>query len=147
MEMEIVQADSSHLGVWAELASRLFDGHAAGELEAEFAEFLETGKETGFLCLENGQAVGFMNVSVRQDYVNGTDGSPVAFLEAIYVLPEWRRRGVARQLVARAEQFARDKGLAQLASDCLEDNTLSQTFHQNSGFRETERVIYFVKDI
>ncbi len=145
--MEIVQTDSSSLGVWVELASRLFTGHAAGELEAEYAEFLATGKETGFLCLKNGQAVGFMNLSVRQDYVNGTDGSPVAFLEAIYVLPEWRRRGVARQLIARAEQFARDKGLAQLASDCLEDNTLSQTFHQNSGFRETERVIYFVKDI
>lgn len=145
--MKIVQADPSTLGEWVRLASRLFTGHAVGELEEEYAEFLATGKEVGFLCLKDGQAVGFMNVSVRQDYVNGTDGSPVAFLEAIYVLPEFRRRGVARQLIARAEEFARDKGLAQLASDCLEDNTLSQAFHQNSGFREMERVIYFVKDI
>ncbi|MFM9327516.1 aminoglycoside 6'-N-acetyltransferase [Paenibacillus mesotrionivorans] len=145
--MEIVQADLSNLGLWVGLASRLFAGHSAGELETEYADFLATGKETGFLCMQDGQAVGFMNISVRQDYVNGTDSSPVAFLEAIYVLPEWRRRGVARQLIARAEQFARDKGLAQLASDCLQDNTLSQAFHHNSGFRETERVIYFVKDI
>lgn len=145
--MEIVQTDESFLGEWVMLASRLFTGHSARELAEEYAGFLATSKETGFLCRMDGQAVGFVNVSVRQDYVNGTDGSPVAFLEAIYVLPEYRRQGVARRLAARAEQFAREQGVAQLASDCLEGNTLSQAFHRSSGFRETERVIYFVKDI
>ncbi|MNC43325.1 Aminoglycoside N(6')-acetyltransferase type 1 [compost metagenome] len=145
--MEIMETDQYNLGEWVMLASCLFSDHPAEELAEEYAEFLVTSKETGFLCRVDGQAVGFMNVSVRQDYVNGTDGSPVAFLEAIYVLPEYRRQGVAGLLVARAEQFAREQGLAQLASDCLEDNVLSQAFHRNSGFRETERVIYFVKNL
>jgi aminoglycoside 6'-N-acetyltransferase I len=50
------------------------------------------------------QAVGFIEVAVRTDYVNGTDSSPVAFLEGIYVVPEARRTGTARALIAAAER-------------------------------------------
>jgi aminoglycoside 6'-N-acetyltransferase I len=42
--------------------------------------------------------IGFIEGSIRGDYVNGTETSPVGFVEGVYVLPVLRRRGIARQL-------------------------------------------------
>jgi aminoglycoside 6'-N-acetyltransferase I len=49
------------------------------------------------------ECIGFAELTLRHDYVNGCDTSPVAFLEGIYVKPEWRRRGVATALCSAAE--------------------------------------------
>ena len=48
-------------------------------------------------------AVGFVEAAARIDHVNGTRSTPVAFLEGMYVVPEARRQGVARALVAVVE--------------------------------------------
>jgi aminoglycoside 6'-N-acetyltransferase I len=88
-------------------------------------------------------AIGFAEVAVRQDYVNGCDASPVAFLEGIYVDPAHRRQGVARGLVASARDWAQAQGLREFASDALINNHASHSFHKAAGFAETERVVYF----
>jgi len=87
--------------------------------------------------------VGFAEVSLRRDYVNGCDGSPVAFLEGIYVDPAHRNQGVARALSAEAMAWARERGIAEFASDALLANRASHAFHKAIGFEETERVVYF----
>src|SRR3569832_2841233 len=43
------------------------------------------------------EPVGFIEGSIRTDYVNGTESSPVGFVEGVYVVPAWRRQGIARQ--------------------------------------------------
>jgi len=88
---------------------------------------------------------GFAEVSLRSDYVNGCDTSPVAFLEGIYVRPEHRRRGLGQALVAAAEQWGRARGCRELGSDALLDNDPSHRFHGGTGFQETERAVYFRK--
>jgi aminoglycoside 6'-N-acetyltransferase I len=94
---------------------------------------------------DSNQAIGFIEVTVRTDYVNGTDFSPVAFLEGIYVVPEARRRGIARALVAVAERWAINRGCREFASDAAIDNQLSQSLHRALGFEETERVVFYRK--
>lgn len=89
--------------------------------------------------------VGFIEGSIRSDYVNGTESSPVGFVEGVYVVPEWRRRGVARQLFAAIADWAKARGCRELASDALIDNEASQRAHLALGFRETDRVVYFTK--
>ena len=95
----------------------------------------------------NGEAVGFAEASLRRDYVNGTETSPVGFLEGLYVDPAWRRSGVGRALVAAVEQWTRQQGCSELASDALIDNTVSHAAHAAYGFEETERVVYFRKRV
>jgi aminoglycoside 6'-N-acetyltransferase I len=105
-----------------------------------------TGALCSVHCLSNSnQAVGFIEVAVRTDYVNGTDFSPVAFLEGIYVVPEARRRGTARALVAAAERWAINKGCREFASDAAIENELSHTMHRALGFEETKRAVFFRK--
>lgn len=94
---------------------------------------------------EANEPMGFVEASVRTDYVNGTETSPVAFLEGIYVAPEFRRKGVAASLVSAVSAWAMTIGCRELASDALLENKISHAAHLALGFQETERVVYFRK--
>jgi aminoglycoside 6'-N-acetyltransferase I len=134
---------------WLEMRLRLWPDHDAEEHladmertvgdSARFVTFLAESNESG--------AVGFAQVSIRTDYVNGTTSTPVAFLEGIYVRPAFRRRGVATSLCQAAEAWGWSKGCTELASDALIDNDVSHRMHIALGFEETERVVYFKKPI
>jgi aminoglycoside 6'-N-acetyltransferase I len=89
--------------------------------------------------------LGFIEGSIRTDYVNGTESSPVGFVEGVYVTPTSRRKGIARQLYAAIGDWAKARGCRELASDALVDNEVSQRAHRALGFRETERVVYFTR--
>src|SRR5687768_1085889 len=91
--------------------------------------------------------IGFIEGSIRGDYVNGTETSPVGFIEGVYVSPSWRRKGVARELFAAIGDWARARGCRELASDALLDNEASRRAHLALGFTETERVVYFTKKL
>jgi len=71
---------------------------------------------------EQKQPIGFIEGSIRNDYVNGTETSPVGFVEGVYVTPAWRRRGIARRLFAAIGDWARARGCRELASDALLEN-------------------------
>ena len=94
-----------------------------------------------------GEAQGLVEIALRSDYVNGTDSSPVGFLEGLYVAPGFRRQGIARLLVEKAQQWAREQGCREMASDALLENKASQDMHLALGFEETERVVYFRKPL
>jgi aminoglycoside 6'-N-acetyltransferase I len=108
----------------------------------------EQRKAVAFLVrLSDGTAVGFAEAALRHDYVNGCSTSPVAFLEGIYVEPEYRNRGFARLLCRAAEDWAQRLGCREFASDAELHNTGSHGMHKALGFEETERVVYFRKPL
>jgi aminoglycoside 6'-N-acetyltransferase I len=93
------------------------------------------------------KSVGFVEATLRTDYVNGCATSPVTFLEGIYVEPRARRQGVARALVSAVEEWGRGMGCREFASDALLENISSHSMHRALGFEETERVVYFRREI
>jgi aminoglycoside 6'-N-acetyltransferase I len=104
--------------------------------------------KTSFVAYtESNAAVGFVEAALRTDYVNGTTSTPVAFLEGLYVVPEARRQGVARALVAAIERWALDRGCREFASDASLANHVSHTVHRALGFEKTERVVFFRKPL
>ena len=145
--MGITKADMSNVKEWTNLAVNLFPDTTFEEELAFHKEALASKKEMGFLYQKDNQYMGFMNLSIRSDYVNGADTSPVVFIEALYVLPDYRQLGIGKELIEYAQAFAKEKEITQLASDCLIDNHASERFHKSCGFIEKERVICFVKDI
>ncbi len=97
-----------------------------------------------FLAFDaTGVAIGLAEAALRRGYVNGTDSSPVGFLEGWYVEPAWRGHGVGRALVQAVVHWTRAQGCSELASDTALDDTGSQAAHAACGFEETERVVYF----
>ncbi|WP_404273866.1 GNAT family N-acetyltransferase [Yersinia intermedia] len=57
------------------------------------------------------------------------------------------KKGIAAQLVTAIQAWGRVKGCNELASDTDIDNIASQKMHQSLGFQETERVVFFKKQI
>jgi aminoglycoside 6'-N-acetyltransferase I len=127
--------------LWADATADEHRGYMAMSL-AQPERFLQL-----MMYDENRQPVGFIEGSIRADYVNGTESSPVGFVEGVFVVPAWRRRGVARQLYAAIGDWAKARGCRELASDALIDNEASQRAHRALGFRETERVVYFTREL
>ena len=147
--MNIVAATAEGRAEWTALRQALWphlgrDGHAA-EINQMLAE---PGDLANFIArAADGTAIGLAEAALRHDYVNGCKTSPVAFLEGIYVAPGHRRDGVARQLVAAVEDWARARGCSEFASDAALDNIESHRMHAALGFEETRRVVYFRKGL
>jgi len=100
-----------------------------------------------FLAFDGDKPVGISHGPIRHEYVNGADDGPKGYLEAIYVLPDYRLKGVAVELVKEIERWAGLHGCREFASDCLLNNNDSYNFHLKIGFKETERKIFFLKRI
>ena len=132
---------------WLELRQQLWPHCSVEEHLAEMATFIHDPARFGQFIEYSaiGEPVGLVEVSLRSDYVNGTETSPVAFLEGIFVLPSARRDGFARKLVQEAERWALERGCTELASDAPLENTSSHAMHAALGFIETERAVFFRK--
>lgn len=143
----IQKAETADLAALAELTCRLWPEHSVEEMIPELAEIMAKPDAAFFLAYREDTAVGFAQCQLRYDYVEGTESSPVGYLEGIYVAELWRKQGLAKALLAACESWAKSKGCAEFASDCELDNTQSLQFHLNVGFREANRIICFTKKL
>ena len=132
---------------WLQLRRELWPDCPPQEHQAEIRQMLAEPQRYGCWLAygADGVEVGLAEAALRHDYVNGTDSSPVVFLEGIYVAPESRRQGIAQRLIEQVAAWGRQQGCVELASDTSLDNLPSQTLHHALGFEETERVVYFKK--
>lgn len=132
---------------WLALRSAFWDGESEEEHYESLKKFISThAPYFAFIASgEDGERLGFAEISVRKDYVNGTETSPVLFLEGIFVLPQCRGMGVSRALCLAAEAWGRAQGIREFASDSDIDNEVSIAAHLGLGFEETDRVVYFRK--
>jgi aminoglycoside 6'-N-acetyltransferase I len=149
MDMPVRHCDESDLADWIDLRLQLWPGDHAEAFFAEARDMLAQPQRFGAWLLrdEKGRALGLAEASVRSDYVNGTEGSPVLFLEGIYVRDDARRQGVARALVRAVQTWGSARGCVDFASDAALDNSVSHALHRALGFVETERVVYFRKPL
>ncbi|WP_425481047.1 aminoglycoside 6'-N-acetyltransferase [Lysobacter enzymogenes] len=128
---------------WARLRAQLWPQQRLEDLAEELDDWFEDARLAAFVAQDDDGLCGFAEASLRSDYVNGTESSPVAFLEGWYVAPQRRGQGVGRALIAAVENWGRERGCRELASDALLDQLDSQRAHEACGFEETERVVYF----
>lgn len=135
------------LGEWINMMLELWDENTYEALKAEHIELINDSKNGNFICYDEDEAVGFINMSLRRDYVEGSNSSPVGYVEGVYVKPGHRRTGIARKLVDCGIQWAKELGCSQIGSDCVIDNVMSCHFHKGLGFEEAERIVCFIKDV
>jgi len=145
----ITTCAAADVGDWAELRTELWpDGTISEHLDFAAAAIGEPARLVAFLARDDDdRLLGFAEASLRSDYVNGCSTSPVAFLEGLYVRGSVRRKGIGRGLIAAIELWARERGCAELASDALIGNAVSHHVMKVWGFVETERVVFFRKDL
>lgn len=145
--MRIEQANQTNLDAVTHLALKLWPEHEWTELRDEFEELLASEKDQVYLAAIEDSYIGFLHMSLRFDYVEGSSSSPVGYVEGIYVDENHRNQGVSRKLVEAGEGWAKSLGCKELGSDTGWDNLASQSFHQKIGFREAGRIVAFIKEI
>ena len=108
-------------------------------------EYMNSEESAVFAEKRDERFIGIALCSLRHDYVEGCETSPVGYLEGVSVSEAYRKQGVAKQLVEECEHWAREKGCSEFASDCELSNTTSLNFHLHIGFQEQNRIICFKK--
>jgi aminoglycoside 6'-N-acetyltransferase I len=94
---------------------------------------------------EDGALIGFLEVGMRS-HADGCDAArPVGFVEGWFVQEPFRNRGVGRDLMRSAEDWARAQGCTEMASDTWIDNEGSQRAHEALGFEVVDRCVNFRK--
>jgi ribosomal protein S18 acetylase RimI-like enzyme len=80
----------------------------------------------------------------------------VLYVDSLVTATAFRRRGVARGLLALAEERARELGLPRLALDTHLDNVPARALYERQGFVEYARAqpvpntpghVYYMKDL
>lgn len=147
--MRVLLVNADMLDRWERMRQQLWPDTPVDVQREEMEAWLaDPERQVAFLCEDDaGVVAGFAEASLRSDYVNGCETSPVAFLEGIFVVPSHRRRGVARALVTAVERWAMSHSCRELASDTDLSNLASQSLHASLGFEETERVVYYRKEL
>lgn len=143
----IRKATISDLDALIQLSALLWPNHSFEDLKQEIEALLSNQNAAFFLDFEQNLAVGFAQCQLRYDYVEGTDTSPVGYLEGVFIIENYRKQGVATRLLKRCEQWVCENGCVEFASDCEISNQDSYAFHLKFGFEEANRIICFKKKL
>ncbi len=143
-------AKLSDTAAWLQLRCALWPDSSESEHRQEIAQFFagEAQEPLAVLLADDGAGcpIGFAELSVRP-YAEGCDTGHVAYLEGWFVVPQARRQGVGRALIAAGEEWGRAQGCRQFASDMQPDNKVSAIAHRALGFRDVGLVRCFRKDL
>ena len=152
-EVKVRPAAPADREVLGRMRHALWPDSSVEHHEEELVPIL-AGKPPGIMPLVNfvaedasGEIVGFVEVGLRST-ADGCDWArPVGYIEGWYVAESHRRRGVGAQLIAAAENWAREQGCTEMASDTQIDNTQSLQAHLRLGYEIAERSILFRKSL
>ena len=133
---------------WFRLRKLLWDESSDEEHQAEMLDIYEHSDSQLVLVAqtEDGKLIGFLEASIRP-FVEDCHTDHVGYLEGWFVEEDYRRYGVGRKLVRGAENWARNKGCTEMASDSEIGNDLSFNAHLNLGYKETSRLVHLRKDL
>ncbi|HPE15531.1 MAG TPA: GNAT family N-acetyltransferase, partial [Oscillospiraceae bacterium] len=94
--------------------------------------FFEEKKAEAVFALLDGREVGFMLFFYNFSTFLGRAG---LYLEDLFILPEYRFRGVGRSMMQRLAGLAVERGCGRLDWQCLDWNAPSIAFYRSLGAR------------
>ena len=144
-----IQLLKSPSAAWLDLRTALWPYESRENQQQEILGFLaEPSRFQNLMATDpKGQPLGFIEGSIRSDYVNGTTTSPVGYIEGLNVIETHRGQGIARRLIERLTQWFVSNQCCEMASDTSPSNQTSIAAHLALGFQETERTVFFRKRI
>jgi aminoglycoside 6'-N-acetyltransferase I len=93
---------------------------------------------------DGGSLIGILEV--MRSHADGCNPArPVGFVEGWFVHETFQGRGIGKELMNAAEDWARAQGCVEMASDTCIDNEESQRAHEALGFEVVDRCVNFRK--
>jgi aminoglycoside 6'-N-acetyltransferase I len=145
--MTIRAVQPSDAAEWLRMRSTLWP---SGDHSDEIDEYFASGGSpllAKVLVAERPHGLaGFIEIGLRP-YAEGCESSPVPFIEGWYVDDDVRRTGVGTELVEAAENWARNLGYREIASDVELENDISVAAHRAIGYEEVSRLVCFRRSL
>jgi ribosomal protein S18 acetylase RimI-like enzyme len=101
-----------------------------------------TAREGMFVAEANSALIGFQSLDLWSRFIHSMDHVGQI---GTFVLPEWRGRGIGKQLAAHTLAFAREHQYEKIVIFVRASNTNAQKFYRSLGFRECGRFARQVK--
>jgi aminoglycoside 6'-N-acetyltransferase I len=126
---------------------------SSAEEHAQELELILTGKPPGatplveFVAESDAMLVGFLEAGLRSHAEGCYPSPPVGYVEGWYVVEGYRQRGIGSGLLQAAENWAREQGCREMASDARIDNVVSQRVHEAVGYVMVERCVHYRKPL
>ena len=145
MSYQIRRATAEDKPEWLRMRQGLWPEAPIEYLDYDLDEILADDQQAVFVAAgADGSLVAFIEAGMRS-HVEGCETSPVGYIEAWYVDEHVRGQKLGREMVRVAENWAREKGMAEMASDTWLENEVSIAAHLKMGYWEAERLVHFVK--
>lgn len=144
MEIVIRRVTLEDKAEWFNMRKGIWPEAPDDYMSFDMDNILASDNDAIFFAVVDVRPVGMIEARLRE-YGEGCETSPVGYIEAWFVYPEMRGRGVAGVLTLAAEDWARSKGCTEMASDTWLDNGSSIRAHLKIGYLEVERLVHFVK--
>jgi len=95
--------------------------------------FDEPDKCFVYVAKSEGKFAGFVRADI-QEIASFFRYPTILYLDDVYVPPEFRRKGVARQLIQKVEDLAREKGIKRLQGRVYAFNNATQKLMESMGY-------------
>ena len=87
----------------------------------------------GYILEADGKCVGY---GLTAKSYSREAGGRVLWLEELFILEEYRSRGLGREFFAAAEEYASANGFARIRLEVEEDNVRARSLYQRLGYED-----------
>ena len=143
-DISICRATQEDKAEWLDMRRGIWPEASEDYLGSDLDEILASDRDIVYLAFLDGQPVGMIEASLRE-WAEACESSPVGYIEGWFVKKELRGNHVAGALIQAAENWARQNGCTEMASDTWLDNEVGIRAHARLGYHEVERLVHFVK--
>lgn len=133
---------------WERMRSELWPDEIEDH-QSEIKRFFDSKRsnEEVFIAQnESGETTGFIELFIR-NRADGCYSDNIVYIEGLFVESSVRRNGTAAALIRAAEQWGKEHGCSEIASDTEIENETSIAVHKAVGFQEMSRLVCFRKDL
>jgi len=130
-----------HLQSWKEIIIESLSSHSFYLNEFNFNRFWASIFQEDFFAFAAKNEDKFMGIIIAR--INETYFQKIIELDVLYVLPEFRKIGVAKSLINKIESLAKEKELDLVIRNVEKSNLIAQKLFKN--YQEINRTRYVKK--
>lgn len=145
--MRLSPITRSNFPLWSKFRREIYP-QISTEFDLKEIENIYTSKSwyCWFIERDDGAIIGLVELSLR-NIVDGCLGSPVPYLEGLYLIPTEQGKGQGAAIVEKIIGWCRKRGYSELATDTELTNIRAQKFYEKSGFEQVDKVVEYRIDI
>lgn len=132
--------------IWLRMRNQFWPQCDVNQHRKEMDVMLGREDAAVFLAFDGEKPAGFIELTLRRE-AEGCHSSPVGYVEGWFVEQVARGKGVGKALIEAGENWAREQGCVEMASDTGVPNEAGQKAHLALGFGVVDHLVHFRKEI